>query len=211
MNETDYYAILQISPNASRLQICAAYRKLSLGLHPDLDENKGKRCKLTAFNLINEAFEVLYDDKKRAIYDVHGYRGLQYGVKDLFGGYCYLGNGRKIFEEFFGTGNIYTAVLENEQDLGPILRKGKCRERPAPENLVVQVDLDLETVMLGGALQVRVERNKLAEDFMSVRQQSMVKEVKFEPGMDPDQKLLFEGEGHEAPGHNPCKHFSLFL
>ena len=207
MNETDYYAILKISPNASRVEICEAYKKLSLELHPDLCQNKGIRSKLTAFNLINEAFEVLYDDKKRAIYDVHGYCGLHYGVEDKFGGYCYLGNGKQIFEEFFGTKNIYTAVLENETDLGPILRKDKCKLRPPPENLKVEVHVDLETVMMGGTLQVDFLKKKLTSDFMGTKDERVTKEIHFEQGMDPDHQMVFEEEGNEAPGYRPCKHF----
>jgi DnaJ-class molecular chaperone len=211
MNETDYYAILKISPNESRLGICEAYRKLSLDLHPDLEQNKGNRSKLTAFNLINEAFEVLYDDKKRAIYDVHGYQGLHYGVDDKFGGYCYLGNGREIFEEFFGTSNIYTAVLETKEDLTPILRKHKCKQRPPPETLSIEVDIDLETVMIGGNLIVKYKKNKITSDFMGVFEVDLCKYINFEQGTDPNLKMIFEEEGHEAPGYRPCKCFVVSI
>lgn len=210
MNETNYYSILKISPNASRLGICEAYKHLALELHPDLEKNKGIRSKLTSFNLVNEAFEVLYDDKKRAIYDVHGYQGLQYGVQDQFGGYCYLGNGREIFEEFFGTNNIFTAVLEHSQDLSPVLRTDKCKQRTPPEDLVVSVEIDLETVMLGGTLRVNYTKNKVRPDFISVERVEMVKTVQFEQGTDPDKNMIFKGEGNEAPGYSPCIN-SFFL
>ena len=207
MNETDYYAILKISPNASRLEICEAYRQLSLNLHPDLSQNKGNRAKLTGFNQINEAFEVLYDEKKRAIYDVHGYQGLHYGVDDQYGGYCYLGNGRQIFEEFFGTNNIYTAVLETKQDLEPILRKHKCKQRSAPKDLYVEVEIDLYTVMMGGSLNVSFKKNQITKDFMGVYEVKVTKEIFFEQGTDPSLKMIFEEEGHEAPGFRPCNIF----
>ena len=205
MNETDYYSILKISPNASRLQICEAYKKLSLELHPDLAQNKSVRSKLTAFNLVNESFEVLYDDTKRAIYDVHGYEGLHYGVEDKFGGYCYLGNGKEIFEEFFGTKNIYTAVLENEKDLSPVLRKDKYKQRPAPEDLKVEVEIDLKTVMLGGEIEVNFIKKKLTTDFMGVIDFEVSKIIQFEQGMNPDDTIVFKEEGNEAPGSRPCR------
>ena len=210
MNETDYYSILKISPNASRLEICQAYKKLSLDLHPDLQQNKGIRSKLTAFNLINESFEVLYDDKKRAIYDVHGYEGLHYGVEDKFGGYCYLGNGKEIFEEFFGTQNIYTAVLENNQDLSPVLKKEKYKQRPVPKVLEVEVEIDLKTVLLGGEVQVVFRKKKLTCDFMGVEQVDSMKLIQFERGMNPDHKMVFQNEGNQAPGSRPCKDFIFF-
>ena len=35
----DYYAILQVEPNAERKSIVAAYRKLARQLHPDRNKN----------------------------------------------------------------------------------------------------------------------------------------------------------------------------
>ena len=67
--EKDYYKILGVQKNASQDEIKKAYRKLSLEFHPDRnsDDNAIDRMKE-----INEANEVLSDEKKRADYDGGG-------------------------------------------------------------------------------------------------------------------------------------------
>lgn len=64
----DYYKILGVPRNATKEEIKRAYRKLAHKYHPDKaggDEEK--------FKEINEAYQVLSDDKKRAQYDQFGY------------------------------------------------------------------------------------------------------------------------------------------
>ena len=61
--EIDYYEILEISNIASTEEVIAAYRRLAKILHPD----RGGSAAM--FRLINEAYEVLSDDQRRAEYD----------------------------------------------------------------------------------------------------------------------------------------------
>ena len=62
----DYYKILGVSRTASADEIKSAYRKLARVYHPDAGGDEEK------FKEINEAYEVLSDDKKRKIYDQYG-------------------------------------------------------------------------------------------------------------------------------------------
>ena len=74
----DYYNILEVPRNASASDIKKAYRKLALKWHPD----KNPDCQEDAtkrFKEISEAYEVLCDDKKRAVYDKYGKEGLMEG------------------------------------------------------------------------------------------------------------------------------------
>jgi curved DNA-binding protein CbpA len=66
MANPDYYAILQVHPKADREVISAAYRKLAVKHHPDVSASPdaGERMKQ-----LNEAYEVLSDPVRRAIYD----------------------------------------------------------------------------------------------------------------------------------------------
>jgi curved DNA-binding protein CbpA len=61
----DYYAVLGLEPSASENDIKKTFRKLSLQYHPDTGGLAGAEV----FNALNEAYEVLSDDKKKPLYD----------------------------------------------------------------------------------------------------------------------------------------------
>jgi len=68
----DYYEILGVTRNATQDEIKRAYRKLAIKYHPD--RNKGDKAAEEKFKLINEAYQVLSDPKRRALYDKYGDR-----------------------------------------------------------------------------------------------------------------------------------------
>lgn len=61
----DYYAILEVSPTATLAEIKRSYRRLARLHHPDLN----KQTLDTHIKRLNEAYEVLRDPVKRAVYD----------------------------------------------------------------------------------------------------------------------------------------------
>ena len=65
----DLYQILGVSRNATKDDIRKAHRKLALKYHPD--KNPGKDAQ-DRFKRIQEAYDVLSDDDKRAAYDRYG-------------------------------------------------------------------------------------------------------------------------------------------
>ncbi|BCD67814.1 molecular chaperone DnaJ [Nitratiruptor sp. YY09-18] len=73
--DIDYYEILEVDRNASFEEIKKAYRKLALKYHPD--RNPGDKEAEEKFKLINEAYQVLSDEEKRALYDRYGKSGLE--------------------------------------------------------------------------------------------------------------------------------------
>lgn len=93
----DYYATLGVPKSASSKEIKAAYRKLARQYHPDVNKEPGATEK---FKEISAAYEVLSDDKKRAMYDQYG----EAGVKSTVGGgsSAYTTNPFDLFETFFG-------------------------------------------------------------------------------------------------------------
>jgi molecular chaperone DnaJ len=74
MAELDYYEILEVSRNCTGAELKKSYRKLAMKYHPD--RNPGDKEAEERFKQINEAYQVLSDDEKRAIYDRYGIEGL---------------------------------------------------------------------------------------------------------------------------------------
>ena len=70
MDYKDYYKILGVERKASADDIRSAYRKLAMKYHPD--KNPGDKKAEDKFKDINEAYQVLSDEQKRARYDQLG-------------------------------------------------------------------------------------------------------------------------------------------
>ena len=104
MANKDYYQILGVDKNASADDIKSAYRRLAKKYHPDLNKTDEAAAK---FKEINEAYEVLGDDKKRSNYDQYGsadgpqFGGEAGGFGDFFSG------GGSGFGDFFS--DIFSA------------------------------------------------------------------------------------------------------
>jgi len=98
MEKRDYYEVLGVSNSADKATLKKAFRKLAQQYHPDVNRSPDAEIK---FKEINEAYQVLYDDQKRAAYDRYGHAGLEgagSGYSDFSGGFGDLGS---IFEDLF--------------------------------------------------------------------------------------------------------------
>lgn len=93
----DYYEVLGVQRTASQEDIKKAFRRLARQYHPDINREPGAEA---SFKEINEAYEVLSDADKRALYDRFGHNAPTGGPGfDPFGGADAFGS---IFEAFFG-------------------------------------------------------------------------------------------------------------
>jgi molecular chaperone DnaJ len=98
MSKRDYYKVLDVARTATEVEIKKAYRRLAMKFHPDRNpndheaEDKFKECK--------EAYEVLTDAQKRAIYDQHGHEGL--AARGGAGGFSAADAFSDIFGDVFG-------------------------------------------------------------------------------------------------------------
>lgn len=108
----DYYSVLGIPKGASKDEIKAAYRKLAKQYHPDVNKASDAEAK---FKEVQEAYDVLYDDQKRATYDQFGHAAFDQNMGGSnpfqgFGGGGFqdvdLGD---IFSSFFGGGGTRRA------------------------------------------------------------------------------------------------------
>ena len=108
----DYYEILGVQKSSSLDEVKKAYRELALKFHPDRVPHEQKKEAEEKFKDISEAYAILSDANKRALYDQHGHAGIdqRYAQEDIFKGADFssvfqdLGNfgfGGGLFEEIF--------------------------------------------------------------------------------------------------------------
>lgn len=111
----DYYKLLKVDRSANDDDLKKAYRTLAMKWHPDKNPNNKKEAE-AKFKQISEAYEVLSDPQKRAVYDHYGEDGLKgqvsppgpggenyYPTEDMPGNFQF--NPRSaddIFADFFG-------------------------------------------------------------------------------------------------------------
>ncbi len=100
MAKQDFYDVLGVAQNADDKQLKKAYRKMAMQYHPD--RNQGDDAAEHKFKEINEAYDVLKDDQKRAAYDQFGHAAFENGGGGA-GGFGGGGAGfADIFDEMFG-------------------------------------------------------------------------------------------------------------
>ncbi|XP_078438577.1 DNAJ heat shock family protein [Wolffia australiana] len=109
----DYYNILKVNRNASDEDLKKSYRRMAMKWHPDKNPSNKKEAE-AKFKKISEAYEVLSDPQKRAVYDHYGEEGLKGVPPPGSGNSASFSNGdsnfhfnprnaEDIFAEFFGS------------------------------------------------------------------------------------------------------------
>ncbi|WP_298216043.1 molecular chaperone DnaJ [Acidocella sp.] len=102
MAKLDYYAVLAVERNASAEDLKKAYRKLAMQYHPD--RNPGDARAEQKFKEVNEAYDILKDEQKRAAYDRYGHAAFEAGGMGGGGFGGFEGGLGDIFEQMFGGG-----------------------------------------------------------------------------------------------------------
>lgn len=102
MAKQDFYDLLGVARGAGADEIKKAYRKLAMQHHPD--RNPGDKAAEHKFKEINEAYDVLKDEQKRAAYDRFGHAAFDGSAGARGPGASDFGSGgfADIFEEMFG-------------------------------------------------------------------------------------------------------------
>src|ERR1700739_4893546 len=101
MAKQDFYETLGVSKSASADELKRAYRKLAMQYHPD--RNSGDKGAEQKFKDLNEAYDILKDDQKRAAYDRFGHAAFEQGGGRGPGDFGFAAGGfADIFDEMFG-------------------------------------------------------------------------------------------------------------
>ncbi|HLJ20017.1 MAG TPA: molecular chaperone DnaJ [Stellaceae bacterium] len=101
MAKQDFYELLGVAKGCGSEDLKKAYRKLAMQWHPD--RNPGDKAAEQKFKDINEAYDVLKDDQKRAAYDRFGHAAFENGGRGAGpGDFGFAAGFADIFDEMFG-------------------------------------------------------------------------------------------------------------
>jgi molecular chaperone DnaJ len=150
MAKRDYYEVLEVSRNASAEEIKKAYRKQAIKHHPD--KNPGNKEAEEKFKEAAEAYEVLSDADKKAVYDRYGHAGLN--QQSGGGGFHTNMTAEDIFEHVFGSGGSPFDSFFG----GARARSGGASRGQRGTNLRIKVSLTLEEIAKGVTKRIKVKK-----------------------------------------------------
>ena len=208
----DYYKALGVSQKASADEIKKAYRKLAKANHPD--STGGDKAKESRFKDISNAYDVLGDAKKRALYDQLRAGGGRQGSPFTGGVYTSQGPGPGVFDlgdlfnQFFGGGagggRVHVEHVDFD-DEGPV--RQRTRRRGAPPREAPRA------ARASDGTQLRVEGNDVHSDVRISFDRAILgtvatvatidgrAEVKVPPGTASGKKLRLRGKGLDGGDH----------
>jgi molecular chaperone DnaJ len=138
MSKRDYYKVLDVPRTGTEADFKKAYRRLAMKFHPD--RNPDDKEAEEKFKEAKEAYEVLSDAQKRAIYDQHGHAGID-AVKQGGGG------GSQDFGDIFGEvfGDIFGGAGGRRGGRSQVFRGADLR---------YELELDLHQAVFGHSVEV---------------------------------------------------------
>lgn len=145
----DYYETLGVEKGANAEALKKAFRKMAMEYHPD--RNPGNAEAETKFKELNEAYDVLKDDQKRAAYDRFGHAAFEngHGGGGRGGGGFDAGGFADIFDEMFG------------DFMG---RRGGGQARGRGSDLRFNMEISLEEAFHGKQTTIRVPSSVMCDD-----------------------------------------------
>lgn len=188
MEYKDYYKVLGVDKSATKDEIKREFRKLAKKYHPDL--NPGDKEAEKKFKEINEAYEVLGDEKKRATYDNFGssynFQGGQNFDPNSYGFSHFTSNSSGDFSDFFNLifgGNFGTGASggrETFSGFSDIFGGGRRRKVTPYESTI---DLSISELQNGVVKNLSLNVNGELKNI----------EVKVPSGMTPDKRIKVRG------------------
>jgi molecular chaperone DnaJ len=147
MAKRDYYDVLGVKRTATDAEVKAAFRKLAMQHHPD--RNPGDKDCEHRFKELNEAYDVLKDEQKRAAYDRFGHAAFEHGAGAGGAGFGteFASTFADIFDDLFGMGG----------------RRGRSSGRERGSDLRYNMEISLEEAYAGKTAQVRIPTSVTCE------------------------------------------------
>ncbi|WOL01911.1 hypothetical protein Cni_G10630 [Canna indica] len=211
----DYYKTLEVNRNATDDDLKKAYRKLAMRWHPDKNPDNKKDAE-AKFKQISEAYDVLSDPQKRAIYDQYGEEGLKgqvpppgAGPSEFFagagaGGTRFKFNPRsadEIFSEFFGGSSPFAGGGGGKfADVFASFgggRRGEAsasaiRKAPAIEKTLV---CSLEDLYKGATKKMKISRDVIDSSGKPTTVEEILT-IDIKPGWKKGTKITFPQKGN---------------
>lgn len=210
----DYYHVLGVNREASADDIQKAYRKLARKYHPDL--NPDDKAAQKKFKEVQQAYDVLSDDKKRKMYDQFGPAFEQMGQG---GGPQWSGQVPPGFEGFEFTGNWPGGGGAGGGQIPPDLedllrqftgggggfqfggtttrRRGRGRRAEPGADLRHEVEIPFRTAVTGGEVSLRIRRGNQGGKIETLT-------IKIPAGIDDGQTIRLRGQGDESTSGGPA-------
>ena len=147
MSERDYYEVLGVSKTATQDEIRKAYRRLAGKYHPDRNIDNKEEAE-EKFKEVQKAYEVLFDEERRKMYDQFGHAGVngQAGQGGFGGGFGGAGDFGDIFGDMFG--DIFGGRGGGGRSSGPRAYRG--------DDIGYQLDITLEEAVFGTTTRITI-------------------------------------------------------
>ncbi|XP_050309281.1 dnaJ homolog subfamily B member 13-like [Anthonomus grandis grandis] len=202
----DYYGVLQISRTSTDLEVKKAYRNLALEFNVERNQDPNAH---QVFTLIGEAYDVLSNPLRRAVFDQYGEEGLKRGVptqNEYIPGYHYHGDPMKTYREFFGTCSPYADLLDVLKDPPRLCKTVTgiqvCKKQPPIKH---PLQLTLHEVFFGGVKKMKIHRLVFVNDERTVTEvREKILTIPIKPGMQAGTEIIFPNEGDQNPASIPA-------
>lgn len=151
MSVKDYYQVLGVDKNADGDQLKKSFRKLAMKYHPDRNpDDKEAEAK---FKEVNEAYDVLKDEEKRAAYDRYGHDNFKQAAAGAGGGHSgyhsYQSGNFEDFSDIFG--NIFGDFMGGNRST----RTSSTAENNRGADLRYNLSIDFQKAYEGGKHKIK--------------------------------------------------------
>jgi DnaJ-class molecular chaperone len=202
MPDRDYYEVLGVARDASPEAIKKAYRGMARKYHPDV--NPGDKTAEKQFKEVQQAYDILGDPEKRALYDRYGtaaFEGMaaagpRTSASEWTARFGEPGYETIDFSEFFGPFSQGGAAAGQAtggagifEDLLGKMRQSRTARPRGGRSVEANLTIPFLTAVRGGETNITVQRS-------DGKQESLV--VKIPPGVESGSKLRLKGQGESA-------------